>query len=126
LLRICIGLAALAVCCGCATYMPASFPLGEGRGAANEEVVGESDTVRLTLTNGQIEEGKVVSVSETHLVLASESEAISATREFQAIEVESIQVRSSAIGDKATFVTIAGVSALIAVVSISSFEEPDG
>lgn len=114
-------------CCGCATYSPAIFPVdgSADKGPPNEYVVREAATVRVTLASGRIEEGKVVSVGDDYLVLANEADENGRAREFQKEEIELVEVRSTGLSDTGMIVSIAGVSALVAIISLSTFEEPD-
>ena len=115
------------LCCGCATYLPASFPASgfEGGKAEHQVVVQPAATVRVTLENGRIVVGTVIRVDEEQLVLAGESDGMGMAQEFQTSAIETVEVRTVGISDKVMFVSLAGVSALIVIVSLSTFEEPE-
>ncbi len=113
-------------CCGCATFQPAVFPaFGITEKSNEKQVIRPAKTVRITLQTGDTIIGDVVSVSEKELVLETGIETAGTVRKYQISEIRSAEIKRPGLSDTAMFVSIAGVSALVAVLSLSGFEEPD-
>ncbi len=113
---------------GCSVHTPGRLPGGPvdpARAAAEAAVVTAGASVRVTLRDGTVVGGQVVSVSADRLVLAGEDSFGTGTRTIAAGEIDALEVVEAAPSGQTVALAFGGVLAAAAIVAAVAFANSD-